>query len=192
MKTDTTLERRAFQDAQIRAEDSRKLKGYAIVFGSLSVDLGGFRELIAPEAVDRTLSAALDVRALVDHDSGKVIGRTRAGTLALRKDSKGLGVTIEPDPEISYAKDILLAVQRGDVSGMSFGFRVIEDSWNFEEQVPIRTVLDMRISEVSIVSFPAYEATNIDVAMRSLQAFQKEQGGSRLAWLQRWHKTRVA
>src|SRR5690349_13705723 len=88
------LERRSFQESRIQSEDGKKLRGYAIVFGSMSVDLGGFRELIAPEAVDRTLGAAADVRALVDHDSGKVIGRTRAGTLQLKKDSKGLAVMI--------------------------------------------------------------------------------------------------
>lgn len=186
------LERRAFQEARIVAEDARKLKGYAIVFGSTSVDLGGFKEVIAPEAVDRTLGAAADVRALVDHDSGKVIGRTRSGTLQLKKDGHGLAVTIEPDSEISYAKDIMRAVLRGDVSGMSFGFRVIEDLWNWDGPIPLRTVVDMRISEVSIVSFPAYEATNIDVAMRSLRNFQKTQGGSRLEWLKKWHKTKTA
>lgn len=186
------LERRAFQEARIQSENARTLKGYAVVFGSLSLDLGGFRELIAPEAVDRSIGAGSDVRALVDHDSGKVIGRTRSGTLALRKDAHGLAVTIEPDTEISYAKDIMRAVQRGDVSGMSFGFRVLEDSWNYDAKTPIRTVLDMRISEVSIVSFPAYEATNIDIALRSLQAFEKAQGESRLAWLQKWHKTKIA
>jgi HK97 family phage prohead protease len=116
-------ERRAFAECRAEASDNgRKIRGYAIVFNSVSVDRGGFREIIAPEAVDRTLSEGLDVRALADHDSAKVIGRTRAGTLRLRKDSRGLMVEIEPDTEISYAKDIMRSVARGDVSGMSFGF----------------------------------------------------------------------
>lgn len=184
------LERRAFVECRVEA-DEKRIKGYAIVFNSLSLDLGGFREQIAPEAVDRTLSEALDVRALVDHDSGKVIGRTRSGTLDLRKDKKGLRVDIEPDTEISYARDILRAVARGDVSGMSFGFRVLGDEWDFEPKTPIRTVTDMRISEVSIVTFPAYTATNVEAAKRSLEAAQGQRG-NRLEWLTKWHKTRLA
>jgi uncharacterized protein len=187
------LERRAFVECRAEASDNgKKIRGYAIVFNSLSVDLGGFREIIAPEAVDRTLSEGLDVRALVDHDSAKVIGRTRAGTLVLRKDSKGLRIEVEPDTDISYANDIMRAVSRGDVSGMSFGFRTLGDEWNYEEKTPLRTVTDMRISEVSIVTFPAYQATDVQVAQRSLQAFQEKRGGNRLAWLEKWHKNRVA
>lgn len=162
------LERRAQSECRVTSEDGKTLRGHAIAFDSLSVDLGGFREIIAPSAVDRTLKNAEDVRALVDHDTGKVIGRTRAGTLELSKDVRGLAVKITPDLGISYASDIARAVARGDVSGMSFGFRVLEDSWNFEADPPIRTVTDMQISEVSIVAFPAYQATDIGVAQRSL------------------------
>lgn len=187
------VERRAFVECRAEASDNgRKIRGYAVRFGSRSEDLGGFYEYIAPEAVDRTLNEGLDVRALVDHDSGKVIGRTRAGTLALRKDSKGLAITIEPDEEISYAKDIMRAVARGDVSGMSFAFRTIGDEWNYDGTVPVRTVTDMRISEVSIVTFPAYKQTDVSVAQRSLQAFQQIANGNRLAWLEKWHRTKLA
>ena len=170
------MERRAFAECRAEASDNgRRIRGYAIRFNSLSEDLGGFKEYIAPEAVDRTLSEGLDVRALVDHDSGKVLGRTRAGTLSLRKDSKGLRIEIEPDPEISYASDIMRSVARGDVSGMSFGFRALGDEWNYESKMPIRTITDMRISEVSIVTFPAYQATDVSVAQRSLNAYREEQ-----------------
>jgi HK97 family phage prohead protease len=188
------VERRTWADCRAEASDSRrKIRGYAIRFNSLSENLGGFRELIAPEAVDRTLSEGLDVRALVDHDTGKIIGRTRAGTLQLRKDSKGLAVTIEPDEEISYARDIMRAVARGDVSGMSFGFRALDDEWNEDENgMPVRTVTDMKISEVSIVTFPAYTATDVQVAQRSLQAFQEAQRGRSIAWLKRWHRNKIA
>lgn len=187
------LERRSFAECRADASDNgRKIRGYAIRFNALSQDLGGFKEYIAPSAVDRTLNEGLDVRALVDHDTGKVIGRTRAGTLSLRKDSQGLAVIIEPDEDISYAKDIMRAVARGDVSGMSFGFRTLEDEWNYEGKIPVRTVTDMRISEVSIVSFPAYTQTDVTVAQRSLQAYQQMAGGRRIAWLQKWHRTRLA
>lgn len=181
-----SIERRAFAECRAEASDNgKKIRGYAIRFDAKSVDLGGFYEFIAPEAVDRTISEGLDVRALVDHDTAKVIGRTRAGTLSLRKDSKGLKVDIEPDDAISYAKDIMRAVARGDVSGMSFAFRTLEDEWNYEGKTPIRTVTDMRISEVSIVTFPAYPQTDVQVAQRSLAVFQQAAQGNRIAFLER-------
>ena len=187
------LERRAFAECRAEASDNgRRIRGYAIRFGSPSVDLGGFIERIAPEAVDRTLNEGLDVRALVDHDSSKVIGRTRAGTLLLRKDSQGLRFDVEPDQEISYARDIMRAVARGDVSGMSFGFRALADDWDREDGMPLRTVTDMKISEVSVVTFPAYQATDVQVAQRSLNAFQQEHSGDRLEWLRKLHKHRSA
>lgn len=185
------LERRAYTDCRIASDDGRRLKGYAIVFNSRSLDLGGFIEIVAPEAIDRTLKEATDVRALVDHDSGKVIGRTRAGTLTLSKDRKGMHVEIDPDPQISYANDVMRAVTRGDISGMSFGFRTLEDSWNYEGDTPLRTILDMEVREVSIVAMPAYPATNIDVAQRSLQEYQAKVRRSRV-YLERWHKTQLA
>jgi uncharacterized protein len=176
-------ERRAWAECRAEASDNgKKIRGYAIVFNSPSVDLGGFREIIDASAVDRTLNEGLDVRALVDHDSSKVLGRTRAGTLTLRKDSRGLRIEVEPDDEISYARDIMRAVARGDVSGMSFGFRVIEDEWNYDGKVPVRTVTDMRVSEVSVVTFPAYQSTDVAVAQRSLRAYQQALGGDRLEW----------
>ena len=165
-------ERRAWLECRIESTDNKRMTGYAIVFNSPSVDLGGFTEIIAPEAVDRTVDGGADVRALVDHDTAKIIGRTRAGTLQLRKDQRGLKVTIEPDLAISYASDIMRSVARGDVSGMSFGFRVLEDTWNYDGKLPLRTVNDMDISEVSIVTFPAYQATDVQAAIRSMDAFK--------------------
>lgn len=178
------LERRAFVECRIAPseDNSKKMSGYAIVFNAMSQDLGGFREIILPEAVDRTLNEALDVRALVDHDSGKVIGRTRAGTLTLSKRSKGLYAEIEVDPSISYANDILRSVKRGDISGMSFGFRVLTDDWRMDGGTPIREVSDMSISEVSVVSWPAYTQTDVNVAQRSLQEYQRVTNRSSIAW----------
>lgn len=185
------FERRFCSELRMDVSPDRKIRGTAIVFNSLSQDLGGFREIIKPEAVDRTIREGLDVRALVDHDTGKIIGRTRAGTLAIRKGRKGLEVEIDP-PNTTYAKDLLESVERGDISGMSFGFRVLTDDWRMEDGEAIREVTDMLVSEVSVVGFPAYTATDVTVAKRSLQQFQQEHAGSRLAWLEKWHKTRLA
>jgi hypothetical protein len=169
-----------------------RLRGTAIVFDSLSVDLGGFREKIAPAAVDRTLTEGLDVRALADHDSGKILGRSTAGTLTLAKQDAGLQVHIAADPEISYVRDLLRSVERGDLTGMSFAFRAIDTAWDWEADPPIRTVLDMTIYEVSVVAFPAYAATDVSVALRSMQAAGATRPARRVEWLKKWHKTRLA
>src|SRR5438876_6249782 len=130
-------ERRWSGEIRVDVNASTKLSGYAIVFNAMSLDLGGFKEIILPEAVDRTLSEALDVRALVDHDTGKVIGRTRAGTLMLRKDRKGLRTEIDP-ADTTAGRDVLESVRRGDISGMSFAFRTLTDDWRMEDGMPIR------------------------------------------------------
>jgi len=175
------LERRAWAECRVDAIDDRRLRGHAIETNALSENLGGFREIIATEALDRTLKEAIDLRALVDHDTAKIIGRLSAGTLTVKKDGRGLQVTIEPDPGISYANDIMRAVKRGDVSGMSFGFRMLEDDWNYDADIPVRTVMDMRVSEVSIVTFPAYTQTDVAAAQRSLNAFKANHVRTR-AW----------
>lgn len=185
------VERRAL--AECRAEsDGRRITGYAIRFNVRSLDLGGFYEIIAPEAVDRAIKDAADVRAYVDHDSGKILGRTRSGTLELRKDSKGLRVAIDTDDGITYARDVARAIARGDISGMSFGFRTLADAWDYDGRTPIRTVTDMELYEVSVVSQPAYPQTSVEMALRSLEAFNKEQRHGSLAYYQRLHRARLA
>lgn len=185
-------ETRTYGECRIGLADGEtgRLEGLAIVFDALSQDLGGFREVIDPAAVDRSLETGADIRALVDHDAAKILGRTRAGTLTLRKEARGLRALIAPDAEISYVRDVMRSVRRGDVSGMSFGFRVPAggDRWDVRDGVPLRTITDLDLHEVSIVTFPAYPQT--DVAQRSLSAAFGS--GHRLVWLQQWHRTRLA
>jgi hypothetical protein len=186
------IERRFAGEIRVDPSGDRKLTGYAIVFDRKSLDLGGFKEIIHREAIDRTLSEALDVRALVDHDPGRILGRTRAGTLRLRADGHGLAVEIHP-PNTTNARDIMESVDRGDVTGMSFAFRTLTDDWHMDDGEVIRDVFDMRVHEVSIVSFPAYPDTDVQVAKRALHTFMASQKGKHSkAWWERWQKLRLA
>lgn len=160
---------------EVRAEEGErpKLVGYAAVFSEQSEDLGGFREQIAPGAFASSLGD--DIRALVNHDSSRVIGRTRSGTLALEEDERGLRAEITP-PDTSYGRDLVESVSRGDVSQMSFGFRVRPGGQRFEERddgMILRTLTDVQLFEVSPVTFPAYPQT--DIAVRSLESWIAEQ-----------------
>lgn len=140
-----------------RAEGAPLFQGYAAVFNTLSVELWGFREKIAPGAFTNSLGD--DVRALWDHQTGVVMGRTKSGTLRLAEDATGL--RFENDPPLAATREIE-SVQRGDVDQMSFGFRTLEDTWDIDEndQV-IRTLLKVKLYEVSYVTFPAYPATSV-------------------------------
>lgn len=151
------------------------IRGYAIVFDRLSENLGGFREIIKASAVDRTLKDGVDLRALVDHDSAKPIGRQSAGTLRVEKDGHGLRIEVDP-PNTTAGQDIVESIRRRDVTGMSFAFRLMPDGddWDFKTDPPTRMVTDMLIREVSVVTFPAYPST--EVAMRSLAARRASAG----------------
>ena len=166
-------ERRALHGAELRAEPSEGAQpviiGHAAVFDSLSEDLGGFRERIAPGAFAATI-AEDDIRALFNHSSDQVLGRNRAGTLRLAEDDTGLSVRIEP-PDTNAARDVVTLIGRGDVSGMSISFRTLTDEWNIEDGEPVRTLRAVRLFDVSPVTFPAYAQT--DVAVRSLEAFRE-------------------
>jgi HK97 family phage prohead protease len=157
------FELRAVED---NAEAGMTFSGYAAVFNSESEPLP-FTEVIAPGAFARSLKSRNDVKLLVNHDTGRVLGSTRANTLRLIEDANGLRAEADLPPT-SDGKDISILLQRGDIRSMSFGFTVPAggDSWNAEGTV--RTLKSVRLHEVSIVTFPAYEATSASV--RSLDA----------------------
>lgn len=173
-------------DIEIRACDTEELRvetrgaatvirGLAIVFDKLSENLGGFREVIKAAAVDRTLKDGVDLRALVDHDSARILGRQSAGTLRVEKQARGLMIEIHP-PDTTHGRDIVESIRRRDVQGMSFAFRTMPngDEWDFKADPPTRSVTDMLIREVSVVTFPAYPQT--EVALRSLGAHRGASG----------------
>lgn len=155
--------------------EPRTITGHAAVFNRDSEVLyGSFIERIAPGAFAESIAKPDDVRALINHDGNLILGRTLSGTLQLREDEQGLHVTIDP-PKTSYAQDLMESMRRGDVTQMSFGFETIEDKWTRGEKgaPDIRTLLKVRLFDVSPVTFPAYPDT--DVAVRSHQAFIKGQ-----------------
>lgn len=143
-----------------------ELVGYASVFNQETVIEDWFsqwREEVAPGAFIKTLKES-DIRALWNHDRNVVLGRNRAGTLTLREDDHGLYTVIRP-PDNEWGRPVLDAVRRGDVTGMSITFRVIkQEMWWPErgsQELPKRTIKEMQLFDVSPVTFPAFEQTEI-------------------------------
>ena len=153
---------------EVRAGDdgSPRIVGYAAVFDSLSDDLGGFQERISVGAFTRALRDKPDVRALINHDPNLILGRTKSGTLTLAANQKGLLYTVDP-PDTQYARDLQASMKRGDVDQSSFAFRTVKDEWNVENGIPTRTLLDVDVFDVSVVTYPAYPDT--ESSLRSVQ-----------------------
>lgn len=175
-----SLEYRTFHfELETREEGKEglpKITGYASVFNSLSQDLGGFKEQIKPGAFRNSLkNSEHDVRALVEHDGNKMLARTKSGTLKVWEDKKGLRVEIDP-ANTSYARDLVEQIQRGDVDSYSFGFQVIDDSFEKKNGQLIRTVNEVDVFEVSVVSNPAYLAT--ELSLRSLMEEHEQRQGT--------------
>jgi len=178
------IERRAFP-IEFRVEgDEPKIRGYAAVFNRLSEPLGGFVEKIAPGAFKKTLKEA-DVRALFNHDPNNVLGRSSAKTLTLKEDDKGLFMEIDP-PDTVQGRDVVTLIERGDVKEASFAFRVVKDSWTNEEgKTPIRTLEEVRLFDVSPVTYPAYPQTTVDIRSMVVNAEDTEAVRSALDGLTR-------
>jgi HK97 family phage prohead protease len=150
------------------------LRGMAIVFNERSQDLGGFVEVIKPEAIQRTLNEGIDLRAFFGHDPAKVLGRQSAGTLRTEATRQGLTVEIDP-PSVTDPPNLMESIQRGDITGMSFSFRTMPngDDWKRDGERIVRTVSDMRVYEISVVAMPAYLQTDVEVALRALRSFEE-------------------
>lgn len=169
------IERRAWS-AQLRietrADKGPMLAGHAAVFDVQSNDLGGFREQIQAGAFAEALQD--DVRLLINHE-GLPLARTRSGTLRLREDAKGLAFEADLDGEDPDVRALLPKISRGDVGEMSFGFRVKKGGQNWRQDEAgrdVRVLTRVGLFDVSVVTFPAYPAT--DVALRSLEAARAE------------------
>ena len=163
------IERRFMPDLELRVienDDGPIIEGLAAPFNKWSEDLGGFREQIAPGTFKKTLKEA-DVRGLINHDPNLIFGRTSAGTLTLKEAKDGLRYESSLDAGISYVADMVRSIKRGDITGNSFAFQTVQDSWN--EEKGERTLEEVRLLDVSVVSYPAYPDTNLD--LRSISEF---------------------
>jgi HK97 family phage prohead protease len=154
------------------ADGARIIHGYAAVFNSWSVDLGGFIERIQPGAFSRVISGRQDVRALVSHDTALVLGRTKSGTLRILEDERGLAFELDAPPG-PIGEHYANAVERGDMDGMSFRFVAKKDAWDYDANPVQRELIDVDIDEISLVAYPAYPDTS--AAIRSLEAHRRTQ-----------------
>ncbi|MEK5104008.1 HK97 family phage prohead protease [Cytobacillus sp. FSL M8-0252] len=155
-------ETRTFDITNVEKRDgenqSLRVSGYAAVFNSKTSIGEYFDEMISPGAFSRTLSENGDIRALINHNFDKLIGRTKSGTLILSEDERGLKFEIDL-PNTTYATDLAVSMERGDINQCSFGFYATEESWDYSIEPALRTVNEAELFEISIVSIPAYENT---------------------------------
>lgn len=156
-------------------EGSVHIEGLGIVFNELSEDLGGFQERILPEAMDGVDLS--DVYSFINHDPNLVMGRTKSGTMEVEVRSDGVHYRVRPPKSaLTYIENI----ERGDIDGSSFSFRIAQggDSWEERDggQVPLRTIKKFSaIKEIGAVVGPAYTQTSSDIALRNLQEWKKTQ-----------------
>jgi HK97 family phage prohead protease len=155
-------------------DEQCRMVGHAAIFNS-PIDLGwGIREQIAPGAFTDSIGRD-DVRALFNHDPNFVLGRNRAGTLSLKEDDRGLAVIIDP-PDTQFARDLIISMERGDITQMSFAFITEKESWTYgkDDEEDLRTIEKVQLWDVSPVTYPAYADTDIAIKSRDLWKAQNE------------------
>ena len=171
--------------------DMPSIEGYFSVFNSIYEIAPGMTESVAPGAFSRSLQGG-DIRALTNHDTTLVLGRTKAHTLELHEDERGLWGKVSINPNDRDAMNLYERVKRGDVDQCSFGFEIVNEETDFREDGSIHwTIRDVNLFEVSACTFPAYEETNIaaraaeraNLQKRSLEAWKEKQREV----LNKWH-----
>ncbi|RZN11061.1 HK97 family phage prohead protease [Bradyrhizobium genosp. SA-3] len=161
------------------------MSGFAVVFGVETVIGGYWRERIARGAFTRTLKEQPDIVMLLNHDTGRVLGRTTAGSLSLRENSAGLYFSLTVDPSTPEGQTALGTVGRQDIRGCSFGFVIRAEEWaDGDDRLPLRTITDVDLFEITLTAFPAYPTTtaalranaNSQAARRRIEAAQRKRG----------------
>lgn len=157
-----------------RSEETGDLyiSGYFSVFNSNYEIFPGATESIANTAFDETLSD--DIRALINHNTTLVLGRNKAGTLTLKVDSRGLWGEIKINQRDQDAMNLYERVKRGDVDQCSFGFEILEENFEDRGDSVHWTIVKVRLYEVSVVTFPAYEDTSVTARSKQLSDIRKK------------------
>ena len=159
-------------DNNQEATDKKIISGYFIVFDTETELYPGVREEVSPDAlVGVDLS---DVKALIDHDTAKVLGRTKANTLSLSVDSKGLYGEIIVNESDQEAMNLYSRVQRGDVDQCSFGFEILNEEMIQNSDGTVKFIIkSINLYEVSVVTFPAYQETAVEARSKQIEDAQK-------------------
>lgn len=147
----------------LRAISAGKVGGHAAVFNRESADLGGFVEVIRSGAFAESLRRGRNIRALYHHNDLSLLGTTQAGTLRLREDDTGLAFEVDL-PDTSYGNDVGVLVDRGDIAGCSFGFRVPAGGDRWEQRGGgkfLRELVNVELIEVTLTHDPAYRDTSV-------------------------------
>jgi HK97 family phage prohead protease len=173
------LERRSVPtEFEVRSEGGAfNFYGYALKWDARSSNLGGFRERVANGATSESIGLD-DIRALFNHDPNLILGRNRSNTLRLSEDSTGLHYEVDM-PDTTYSRDLATAMERGDVSQSSFGFRVGTDGdkWSEDDDgFPLRTLQRINLFDVSPVTYPAYNDSTSGVGSRALELLAERRG----------------
>lgn len=186
-KTDDREVRALTGNIEIRAAaadgSGRTAVGYAALFNVTSNVAGCWTEEFKPGAFTKSLRS-IDVLALHSHDTGRVVGRTGAGTLSLVEDDKGIAFENQL-PNTTDGNDLVVQIERRDIPGMSFGFTSRQEEWDYSVDPPHRTVIEADLYEITYTPCPVY--TDTAVGLRSLDRARQEQrkDHNRQGWLQR-------
>lgn len=161
-KETRTFDITGLQTRDVTENESVLISGYAAVFNSKTSIGSYFEEVIAPGAFSKAISENGDIRALFNHDWNNVLGRTKSGTLRLEEDERGLKFEVEL-PNTTVARDLAESMRRGDINQCSFGFFPTEETWDYSVEPAMRTINEVDLFEISVVSIPAYEDTEVSL-----------------------------
>ena len=180
-RTEKRMLRAAASEFETRDDDGPVIEGYFAVFGQNYELTSDMSESIAPGAFRDTLSG--DIRALINHDTSLVLGRTTSHTLELREDSRGLWGRIRINPKDTDAMNLYERVKRGDVSQCSIGFDILNEDVTFDDAGKTHwTINEIKLYEVSCCTFPAYTETAISARSIERDAIKER---ATAAWRER-------